>query len=247
MGRLRGLAPVLLALFAALAVLALPDSALPTDERPQIAGYRGRILEVIPRVVTDGFPIDLPTFDPDATFPPEDIEAPVPVEEPDYRVLVLEGPSADQVVGAYLGTASLATRVEDFRVGDEVVVRFTGRPDGSAYIEVADRYRLPVMHTETNLVEGPTGQEAVQWLSAQAAVHWLEVAGTARLHNWQGTAVSQSATAAPGAPTLLTQDQGTHPIWAAGLTGSGQTIGGGDSGMGTASCSFFRNCLHPTF
>jgi uncharacterized membrane protein len=139
------LAPVLLALFAALAVLALPDSALPTDERPQIAGYRGRILEVIPRVVTDGFPIDLPTFDPDATFPPEDIEAPVPVEEPDYRVLVLEGPSADQVVGAYLGTASLATRVEDFRVGDEVVVRFTGQPDGSAYIEVSDRYRLPVI------------------------------------------------------------------------------------------------------
>jgi beta-glucosidase/6-phospho-beta-glucosidase/beta-galactosidase len=27
-----------------------------------------------------------------------------------------------------------------------------------------DRYRLPVMHTETNLTQGPTGDEAVRWL-----------------------------------------------------------------------------------
>jgi beta-glucosidase len=32
-----------------------------------------------------------------------------------------------------------------------------------------DRYLLPVMHTETNLVEGPTGQEAVDWLYKQWA------------------------------------------------------------------------------
>ncbi len=32
-----------------------------------------------------------------------------------------------------------------------------------------DRYRLPVMHTETNIVEGPTGQEAVRWLRKQWA------------------------------------------------------------------------------
>lgn len=38
------------------------------------------------------------------------------------------------------------------------------------------RYRLPVMHTETNLVEGPTGQEAVQWL-------WKEWANVLRLRN----------------------------------------------------------------
>ncbi|WP_315725380.1 family 1 glycosylhydrolase [Sphingosinicella rhizophila] len=39
-----------------------------------------------------------------------------------------------------------------------------------------ERYRLPVMHTETNLVEGPTGQEAVQWL-------WKEWANVLRLRN----------------------------------------------------------------
>jgi beta-glucosidase/6-phospho-beta-glucosidase/beta-galactosidase len=32
-----------------------------------------------------------------------------------------------------------------------------------------DRYRLPVMHTETNLMEGPKGDEAVHWLRKQWA------------------------------------------------------------------------------
>lgn len=32
-----------------------------------------------------------------------------------------------------------------------------------------NRYRLPVMHTETNLVEGPKGDEAVRWLHKQWA------------------------------------------------------------------------------
>jgi beta-glucosidase len=39
-----------------------------------------------------------------------------------------------------------------------------------------NRYRVPVMHTETNHREGPTGQEAVQWL-------WKEWANVLRLRN----------------------------------------------------------------
>jgi beta-glucosidase/6-phospho-beta-glucosidase/beta-galactosidase len=39
-----------------------------------------------------------------------------------------------------------------------------------------NRYRLPVMHTETNLREGPKGDEAVQWL-------WKEWASVLRLRN----------------------------------------------------------------
>ena len=39
-----------------------------------------------------------------------------------------------------------------------------------------DRYRLPVMHTETNLSEGPTGDEAVDWL-------WKEWANVLRVRN----------------------------------------------------------------
>ena len=39
-----------------------------------------------------------------------------------------------------------------------------------------NRYRLPVMHTETNFAEGPTGQEAVNWL-------WKEWANVLRVRN----------------------------------------------------------------
>jgi beta-glucosidase len=39
-----------------------------------------------------------------------------------------------------------------------------------------NRYRLPIMHTETNLREGPKGDEAVQWL-------WKEWANVLRLRN----------------------------------------------------------------
>jgi len=39
-----------------------------------------------------------------------------------------------------------------------------------------ERYRLPVMHTETNIAEGPTGNEAVHWL-------WKEWANVLRVRN----------------------------------------------------------------
>jgi hypothetical protein len=39
-----------------------------------------------------------------------------------------------------------------------------------------DRYRLPVMHTETNFCEGPNGDEAVFWL-------WKEWANLLRVRN----------------------------------------------------------------
>ncbi len=39
-----------------------------------------------------------------------------------------------------------------------------------------DRYRLPVMHTETNLWQGPCGDEAVNWL-------WKEWANVLRVRN----------------------------------------------------------------
>jgi beta-glucosidase len=39
-----------------------------------------------------------------------------------------------------------------------------------------ERFGLPIMHTETNMREGPTGQEAVQWL-------WKEWANVLRIRN----------------------------------------------------------------
>lgn len=75
-------------------------------------------------------------------------------------------------------------------------------------------------------------QPLVNWLANHPAVHWIELAASVKLNNWQGTAIIQSATAAPAAPAALSEDQGTHPLWAAGLTGAGQIIGSGDSGLG---------------
>src|ERR671913_380041 len=59
----------------------------------------------------------------------------------------------------------------EHRVAADGLTRAAG--DVFGYDEITrqyyDRYKLPVMHTETNLVEGPTGQEAVDWLWKQWA------------------------------------------------------------------------------
>jgi beta-glucosidase/6-phospho-beta-glucosidase/beta-galactosidase len=56
----------------------------------------------------------------------------------------------------------------------------SGSGDVFGYSEITqqyfDRYKLPVMHTETNLAEGPQGDEAVYWL-------WKEWANVLRLRN----------------------------------------------------------------
>jgi beta-glucosidase/6-phospho-beta-glucosidase/beta-galactosidase len=59
----------------------------------------------------------------------------------------------------------------EHRVSSDGMTRAAG--DVFGYDEITrqyyDRYKLPVMHTETNLIEGPTGQEAVDWLWKQWA------------------------------------------------------------------------------
>ncbi len=65
----------------------------------------------------------------------------------------------------------------DYYVTNEHLVLEDGstRPSGEifGYSEITrsyhDRYRLPVMHTETNLSEGPTGDEPAQWLRKEWA------------------------------------------------------------------------------
>jgi beta-glucosidase len=72
----------------------------------------------------------------------------------------------------------------DYYWTNEHRVHADGRTEASGevfgYSEITrqyhSRYRLPIMHTETNLREGPTGQEAVQWL-------WKEWANVLRLRN----------------------------------------------------------------
>ncbi|MCW8086490.1 family 1 glycosylhydrolase [Sabulicella glaciei] len=65
----------------------------------------------------------------------------------------------------------------DYYVTNEHLVEADGRTraagDIFGYAEITrqyhERYRMPVMHTETNLLEGPTGGEAVAWLRKQWA------------------------------------------------------------------------------
>ncbi|WP_426267976.1 family 1 glycosylhydrolase [Sphingomonas sp. LHG3443-2] len=72
----------------------------------------------------------------------------------------------------------------DYYKTNEHRVHADGRTEAAGetfgYCEITrqyhNRYRLPIMHTETNMREGPTGQEAVQWL-------WKEWANVLRLRN----------------------------------------------------------------
>ena len=72
----------------------------------------------------------------------------------------------------------------DYYVTNEHRVRADGSTSASGeifgYCEITrqyyGRYRLPVMHTETNLNQGPLGTEAVDWL-------WKEWANVLRLRN----------------------------------------------------------------
>lgn len=72
----------------------------------------------------------------------------------------------------------------DYYVTNEHRVHANGHTEASGevfgYDEITRqyyaRYKLPVMHTETNLAEGPTGKEGVNWL-------WKEWANVLRLRN----------------------------------------------------------------
>ncbi len=66
----------------------------------------------------------------------------------------------------------------EHRVASDGSSRASGEVFGYSEItrQYYERYRLPVMHTETNLVEGPNGDEAVNWL-------WKEWANVLRVRN----------------------------------------------------------------
>jgi beta-glucosidase len=66
----------------------------------------------------------------------------------------------------------------EHRVAGDGGTRASGEIFGYAVIanQYYERYRLPVMHTETNIVQGATGGEAVNWL-------WKEWANVLRVRN----------------------------------------------------------------
>ena len=69
-------------------------------------------------------------------------------------------------------------QTNEHRVAADGRTRASGEVFGYHVItrQYHDRYRLPVMHTETNLWQGPNGDEAVNWL-------WKEWANVLRVRN----------------------------------------------------------------
>jgi beta-glucosidase len=66
----------------------------------------------------------------------------------------------------------------EHRVSEDGSTRASGEIFGYHTItsQYYDRYRLPIMHTETNMQEGPTGEAAVNWL-------WKQWANVMRVRN----------------------------------------------------------------
>mmetsp|Transcript_31546 Transcript_31546/g.89554 ORF Transcript_31546/g.89554 Transcript_31546/m.89554 type:complete len:1752 (-) Transcript_31546:144-5399(-) len=78
--------------------------------------------------------------------------------------------------------------------------------------------------------------EVVHWLSLQPAVHWLAPRLRIKTHNYQGVTILQTGQAAPSDNRRWAD---IRPLWAAGLNGTGQIIGCGDSGIDVKSCYFY--------
>ncbi len=76
----------------------------------------------------------------------------------------------------------------------------------------------------------------LDWLSRRPSVKWISPVLHSKLHNLPGGVITQT-----GGLDLSTavSSPSQHPLWAAGLDGTGQLVGLGDSGIDMDSCYFF--------
>ena len=79
-------------------------------------------------------------------------------------------------------------------------------------------------------------QNAQRWLVEQPAVHWVAPQPKVRAHNFFATGISQCSAAAGISDANMAAgpsgDSDTHPFWWAGIDGTGQIVGMGDTGIG---------------
>ena len=89
----------------------------------------------------------------------------------------------------------------------------------------------------------------VAWLAGHPAVHWIEPAPRIAPSNWHAAAIIQSGRAArePLSSRTAVLTDAAHPVWAAGVRGASQVIGGGDSGLDVAHCFFVDPAIPITF
>lgn len=79
----------------------------------------------------------------------------------------------------------------------------------------------------------------IEWLAAKPAVRWVAPLPRHFKSNHQGSVISQANRPAPQNPGSSGNiDPSIHPIWAAGITGTGLVVGQGDSGIDHNHCFF---------
>lgn len=123
-----------------------------TDRSPAVPD-QAQVRAMLERAArSEGHSVRDPGSDTSVTSPaPSPMVADAPVgdtggdDPPDYLVQMQDGPLAGRTIGAYLGVSSLATKVDEFQPGDEVVVSTTVQPEGPDFVAVSDRYRLPIL------------------------------------------------------------------------------------------------------
>jgi hypothetical protein len=83
----------------------------------------------------------------------------------------------------------------------------------------------------------------LSWLSHQSGVHWLSPRPIVHTSNYQGVTILQTGRAAAIGGTSFT---GIRPLWDAGLDGTGQVVGCGDSGVGESLLPVHTFCWSAT-
>jgi uncharacterized membrane protein len=124
---------------------------------------------------------------------------------PDSRVLMLEGPQAGQEIEAYLEGPAGQQSSAAYRVGDEVVVTSTGDPQGTPFVAVSDRWRLPQL----------------AFLAAAFALAVIVVGGWRGVRALLALALTMAVVIRVLVPLLL---QGVPPIPIAVIIATGITI-----------------------
>ena len=99
------------------ALALVPDLTPPSSLPPQVALLHGRIIELLDTRDQPG--------------------------EPDARIMIVAGPTAGDVVEAFLQGPAGQQAVPDYEIGDEVIVNVSQQGEDSDFIAVADRYRVP--------------------------------------------------------------------------------------------------------
>eukprot|EP01025_Chloroclados_australasicus_P006555 TRINITY_DN12102_c1_g1_i6.p1 TRINITY_DN12102_c1_g1~~TRINITY_DN12102_c1_g1_i6.p1 ORF type:complete len:1536 (+),score=207.86 TRINITY_DN12102_c1_g1_i6:163-4770(+) len=120
----------------------------------------------------------------------------------------------------------------DMKQVDTQIAKVLGGTCGPAYMGMCRWIRLENSSTGTTRVPLQVMWELVISLSQLPFVHWLEALQRMQVLNFFANSIVQGGTVG-----LTT----THrPFWEAGLTGAGQTVGVGDTGLDYDSC-FFRD------